>query len=204
MNRLLIATHNPAKKAELKSGLIGLEKAGIELVTLTDVGVGEEPEETGATFKDNSLLKARFYSQLTGLPAIADDGGLVIPYLNNEPGVKSSRWLGRKASDEELINHTLKRLSGAPDKSRNAYLELSLCFHDPKNGKTLYECETISGHIAYKPYVAWRRGFPYRALFIVDKFKKYYDLLDPEEHEAVNHRVIALKRLTKKIIDLIV
>lgn len=204
MNRLLIATHNPAKIAELKSGLSDLGKAGIELVTLNDVGVGEEPEETGKTFKDNSMLKARFYSHLTKLPTLADDGGLVIPHLNNEPGVMSSRWLGRKASDEELIEYTLKRLSGVPYEARGAYLELSLCFHDPISGKTFFESETIAGHIAHEPYPNWKRGFPYRALFIVDKFEKYYDLLAPLEHEVVNHRIIALKRLTKKVIDLIV
>lgn len=204
MKKLLVATHNPAKVKELTQGLQELQKSGITLVTLTDVGVGEEPEETGATFQDNSLLKARFYAEKTGLPTIADDGGIVIPYLSGEPGVKSSRWLGRKASDQELIAYTLKRLAGVPHEKRNAYLELSLCFYDPASRKTVFESEKIDGHLALVPFDKFLPGFPYRALLVVDRFGKYYDDLGPEEHDEINHRLIALKRLTKKIKDLII
>lgn len=204
MKRLVVATHNPAKTRELKQGLHDLEKKGIEILTLTDVGVGEEPDETGSTFEENALLKARFYSEKTGLPTLADDGGLVIPYLNGEPGVKSARWLGRKASDEELIKYTLERLKDAKDHERTAYLELVLCFCDPKTGKHIYEKEKISGHIAKKPADGVQKGFPYRALLIIDKFGKYYDYLTADEHRAINHRLIALNRLTKKIEDLII
>lgn len=204
MKRLLVATHNPAKIKEIKSGLKEFVSRGIELFTLNDVRVEEEPEETGVTFKENAYLKARFYSEKSGLPSLSDDGGLVIPFLNNEPGVKSSRWLGRKATDEELISYTLKRLSGIPRDKRSAYLELFLCFYDPSTKKSIFENERINGHIASKPYKKFEKGFPYRALFVVDKFKKYYDDLTPDEHDIVNHRLIALKRLTNKLKDLII
>jgi XTP/dITP diphosphohydrolase len=204
MKRLLVATHNPAKIDELKFGLKQLENRGIEVVTLNDVRVEEEPEETGATFKDNALLKARFYSKKTGLPTLSDDGGLVIPHLNNEPGVKSSRWLGRKATDHELIVYTLKRLQGVPHKERGAYLELYLCYYDPVTKNSLFENERIYGHMETKPFDKYKKGFPYRALLVVDRFNKYYDDLSEDEHQIINHRLIALKRLTKRISDLII
>src|SRR3989344_5610356 len=129
--RLLIATCNPAKLKELKFGLKNLETKGIELTTLNDVRVEEEVEETGRTFRENSEIKARFYSKATGLPTIADDGGLTIPYLNGEPGVKSKRWLGREATDQELINYTLLRLKNTKGDDRIAYLETCVSFFDP-------------------------------------------------------------------------
>ncbi len=204
MKRLLVATHNPAKIKELKLGLNEIKDKGIEIVTLNDVRVEEEPEETGTTFRENSYLKAKFYSEKTGLPALSDDGGLVIPFLKNEPGVKSSRWLGRKATDEELISYTLERLSGVPHSKRKAYLELFLCFYDPSSQKSIFENERIDGHIEDKPFRNYEKGFPYRALLVVDRFNKYYDDLTANEHDIVNHRLIALKRLTKKIADLII
>ncbi len=204
MSRLLIATHNPAKINELKFGLKELKMKGIELLTLNDVRVEEEPEETGATFKENSFIKAKYYAEKVGFPVLSDDGGLVIPYLNNEPGVRSSRWLGRKATDEELISYTLKRLMGVPHDKRQAYLELFLCFYDPVTKNSIFENERIDGHLANKPFNKYERGFPYRALLVVDRFNKYYDDLTVHEHNLINHRLIALKRLTKKMTDLII
>lgn len=201
MNRLLIATHNPGKINELRNGLLELKNHQIEITTLNDVGVGEEPEETGTTFKDNAFLKAKYYGERTGLPTLSDDGGLVIPYLNGEPGVKSSRWLGYKAKDQELVDYTLERLKKAKDEERKAYLELYLCFYDPSVGKTIFETERIEGRIALKPSSRSQPGFPYRALLVVDKFNKYYDELDRKEHEEINHRLKALKRLMPKLLQ---
>src|SRR3989344_5109954 len=94
MKTLLIATHNTAKLKELKLGLRDLEKQGVKIITLNDLKISKNPEETGKTFRENAILKAKFYADLTNLPTIADDGGIIIPLLNNEPGVKSRRWLG--------------------------------------------------------------------------------------------------------------
>ena len=204
MKKILIASTNPGKITELNTGLQILKKLGVDIITLSDVIVGEDqPEENGKTFQENAMIKAKFYAELTGLPVLADDGGLVIPYLNNEPGVRSKRWLGYDASDQELIDHTLKKLHGAKGKERTAYLEVCLCFYDPKAGKTIFEKEKIAGHISEEPTKKRVTGFPYRALLIVDKYNKFYDELTKEEHKQVNHRLIALKRLTKKIEDLI-
>ena len=199
MKKILIATTNKAKLEEIKNGLKSLLKKNVKLLTLTDVGVEEKPEEKGETFCENAKIKAEFFAKKTNLPTIADDGGLLIPYLNNEPGVKSRRWLGYEASDEELINYALERLKNVPKEKRTAYLQVCLCFFDPKTQKIFFEEEKIEGRIDEKPSGKATFGYPYRALFIVKKFNKYYDELTEKEHQQNNHRLIALKRLIKKI-----
>ncbi len=204
MKKILIATTNLAKLEELKIGLKSLKKEEIEVLTLNDVRVGDkEPEETGKTFQENAFIKAKFYADLTHLPVLSDDGGLVIPYLNNEPGVRSRRWLGYEATDEELIKFALSNLRGCTGSKRVAFLQTCLCFYDCQTKKTIYETEKILGHIAEKPSGSPTKGYPYRAIFIVDKYNKYYDELTEEEHRQVNHRLIALNRLTNKIVNLI-
>lgn len=204
MKKILIASANPGKIAELKAGLKYLEKEAICLLTLNDVKVGDKkPVENGKTFQKNSLIKAKFYANLTHLPCLSDDGGLVIPYLDNEPGVRSRRWLGHEATDQELIDYTLTRLDGVKGNDRSAYLKVTLCFYNPKTNKEIFESEKISGHISEVPTKKRIMGFPYRALLIVNKYNKFYDELTVAEHQMVNHRLIALKRLTKKIVDLI-
>lgn len=209
MKKILIATHNQGKLEELKMGLGELEKKGIKILTLNDVGVEKDPEETGKTFQENAVLKARYYGTLTNLPTIADDGGLIIPYLNNEPGVKSRRWLGYEATDEELIKFALSNLRGCTGSKRIAFLETCLAFFlpmpgHPKGGQIFFEQEKIKGYIAEISSNKPTHGYPYRALFIVEKYNKYYDQLTEGEHHKVNHRLKALKRLTKKIENLII
>jgi XTP/dITP diphosphohydrolase len=204
VKKILIASGNPGKIAEIKIGLQKLKSFGIDILTLNDVKVGEyKPEENGKTFKDNAIIKAKFYAYLTRLPVVSDDGGLIIPYLNNEPGVKSKRWLGRDATDLELIEYTLYNLRGCTGSKRIAFLETCLCFYNPQTGKAIFETEKISGYISEVPFSKRTTGYPFRAVFIVDKFNKYYDELTEVEHQQVNHRLIALKRLTKKIRNLI-
>lgn len=204
MKKILIASTNPGKITEIKIGLQELEIRGIKVLTLNDVKVGEsQPKETGKTFQENAFIKAKFYADLTHLPVVSDDGGLVIPYLKGEPGVKSRRWLGYDASDQELVDHTLKKLQGMRLSDRNAYLEACLCYYDPQSKTIIFESEKIFGHISEAPVPKIIPGFPYRALLVVDKYNKYYDELTEDEHQQVNHRLIALKRLTKKLKNLI-
>ncbi len=200
MKRLLLATHNPAKVHELKIGLKPLEKAGIEFVSLADLGIKDQPEETGTTFEENALLKAEFYANLARLPVVADDGGIAIESLDGEPGVKSRMWLGREASDEELINYTLKRLQGYPKAKRKAYFETCVLFYDPKTQASFFEKERLYGYITDKTSPKRIKGYPFRSLFIVlDLNNKYYDELTQEEHAKINHRLKAVKRLMQKI-----
>jgi len=230
MKALLLATHNKAKLAELKLGVSSYLKGKVEIVSLNDLNIKVNPKETGQTFQENSFLKAKFYANLSKLPTIADDGGLIIPSLNNEPGVKSRRWLGYEASDEKLITYTLDRLKGSLISYRTAYLETCLCFYYPlpsviarsdsdeaisknneipslrdvrrpfarNDGVVICEQEKIKGHIAKKSSGRPTKGYPFRALFVVEKYNKYYDELTDRQHHEINHRLIALKRLLNK------
>ena len=203
MKRILIATTNQGKIMEIKKGFQLFKKLKIRLLTLNDVGVEEEPEETGQTFRENSRIKAEFYGKKIGIPTIADDGGLTIPYLNNVPGVLSRRWPGYEASDEELINYCLRHLRGVTQANRTAYLTVCLCFFNPKTKKTVYAEEKVKGYIAEKPSQKRIEGYPFRVLFIVDKFNKYYNELTDEEHDKINHRLKAVKKLAKRIENLL-
>jgi XTP/dITP diphosphohydrolase len=198
--KLLVGTRNPGKQAEIGRVLGYLSRSrGVELdlVFPEDLGLDDVPEH-GATFEENSIDKARAYFDLTGLPALADDGGLEIDALGGEPGVHSRRWLGRPAEDEELIAYALGRLSGfeGPD-ARRACLRTCLTYVD--GDRTLQECARIEGHIAPRRAERWTRGYPYRALFVVDGLDKFYDELTTEEHHAVNHREAALIRLFERV-----
>lgn len=197
--KLLLSTHNPGKLKEMKQGLADLSKRGWLLLSLHDLQIEKEPEETGATFKDNALLKARYYAEQAKMPVIADDGGFVIPFLNGEPGVKSARWLGENSDETKLVEHTLLRLKKAKGQQRAAYLELVLCFFDPHKNLTLFENEKITGIVADKPTPKRLAGFPYRSLLIVNRFNKYYDDLTEQEHHEVNHRFKALQKLQNQL-----
>jgi len=197
--RLLLATGNPGKLGEMKNGLKVLANLGWELVGLTDLGINSEPEETGKSFRENALLKARYYANLSSLPSIADDGGFIIPVLNFEPGIYSRRWLGYDSSDDALIAHTLAKMQPYKGKNREAYLELVLCFYDPQFGTEIFENEKIRGTIADKPTTKRIKGFPYRALLKVEPYDKYYDELLETEHRVVNHRLRALAKIVPKL-----
>lgn len=203
MKKLLIATGNSGKLGEIIFGLKPLTRKGLKIYSLKDLKINEKVEETGKTFKENSLLKAKFYGGLTDLPTLGDDGGIIIPYLDNKPGVLSRRWPGYEASDNELIEFCLLHLRGVIGADRTAYLVVNLCFFDPKTKKTFFQEEKIKGQIAQKPSKQRVKGYPYRSLFIVDKYHKYYDELTEIEHKKVNHRLCAISKLTKKIKNLI-
>src|SRR5690348_17098200 len=116
MQKLLIATTNKGKVLELGEFLKDLRS--LQLVSLKDVGIDADVAEDGTTYDENSRKKALFYSQLSGLPSVADDGGLEIDALGGEPGIKSRRWLGYKGTDEELLAHLQKVGNELPEKNR--------------------------------------------------------------------------------------
>ena len=200
--KILIATFNKGKQLEHKGILLRLAKKtnkDLTIVLPEDLGIRDKVEETGKTFEDNSLLKAKLYFERSGVPAIADDGGLEIPVLNNEPGVLSRRWLGYEADDEKLITYTLKRLEKYKRKEdRRAYLTVCVTYYDGK--RMFQETEKIDGYIAEKASPNYIKGYPFRALFIVLPLEKYLDKLTTEEHAKYNHREKALSRLWEKIV----
>src|SRR5579863_5106968 len=137
MRRLLIATTNPAKLAEYKLILrdMGIE---LELVSIADVGIFEIPDETGATFAENALIKARFYFERARIATLADDGGLEIDALGGEPGVRSHRWLGsggnENDSDQALVDEVIRRMKGVEAARRTARIRATIALIHEEGG----------------------------------------------------------------------
>lgn len=190
--KILIATTNPGKFSELKKYLADLR---YKFVSLADLKITDVPRETGRDFLENAIIKAEFYSQKSGLPTIADDGGLEIFALGGEPGVNSHRWIkSKEATDEELINYTLNKMRPFKGAQRKAKLRVVIALAVP--GKKSVNSEgVIEGIIADKPSKKRIRGYPYRSLFWIPQFKKYYDELTEEEHSKINHRKKALEKI---------
>lgn len=195
MNKLLIATTNPGKLAEIKRFLADVP---VELVGLADVGITDTIEETGTTFEENAILKAKFYAKRSGLPTLADDGGFEIDALAGQPGVKSHRWIhgDRDDTDEELIQYALDRLKDVPEEKRAAQLRLVLALVLPSSEVFTAE-EKVRGIIPKQASPTRHKGFPYRSLLYLPEIGKYYnhDELTATETETYNHRKKALEIL---------
>ncbi|MEK7450597.1 MAG: non-canonical purine NTP pyrophosphatase [Patescibacteria group bacterium] len=193
MQKLLIATHNKGKLKELSAFLADLP---VELLSFKDLQITDNFEEKGKTYEENSQAKALFYSKKSGLPAIADDGGIEIDALGKAPGIKSKRWLGYDASDEDLIKHMIKVAKDLPENNRRTFFKAVVSFALP-DGKVWSVTGEIEGIIAEKPYLKLLKGYPYRSFFYLPKIKKYYheDQLTDREQKLYNHRYIAISRL---------
>lgn len=191
--KLLIATKNEGKLKEFKNFLSGLP---LKIFSFKDLRIKENFKETGKTYLANSTAKALFYAKISGLPTMADDGGIEIEALNFEPGIKSRRWLGHEATDEELIAHMIKISKTLPKDNRKAYFRTVVSFALP-NGKIYSSRGEIEGIIAQKPYLKLLRGYPYRSFFYLPQIKKYYheNQLTDYEQKRYNHRYKAVEKL---------
>lgn len=182
MTKLLIATHNRGKKAEYAQIMQDLD---LELVTLADAGVDLVVEETGSTYAENALLKARGYAAATGLLTLADDSGLEVDALNGEPGVHSARYGGEDATDEDRYRLLLRRLEGVPEVRRTARFRCVIALVWPDGAEELVEgvCE---GRIATAP--AGEHGFGYDPVFYVSEYGRTMAELPPEVKNRISHR----------------
>lgn len=195
MKKLLIATTNPGKLREYKEFLKDLP---LELVSLKDVGITDDVEETGKTYQENAEMKAKFYAAKSGLPALSDDGGIEIAALGGQPGLKSRRWLGDKTTDEDLVNHMIKVAKELPDDNRNARFILVVSLALP-TGEVWSEEGTVDGIIAKEPLLKILKGYPYRSFFFLPQANKFYyeSELTPTEMQKYNHRYRAVLRLIR-------
>ncbi len=196
--KLLIATKNVGKVKELSEFLSDLP---VRLVSLSDMGIEQDIEENGKTYKENSQKKALFFAKRSNLPAIADDGGLEIDALSGEPGIKSRRWLGYEATDEELINHLKKVSKELPENNRKVFFRTVVSFAIP-DGRVWSSFGEVEGIIAKEPFVELSQGYPYRSFFYLPKLNKYYfeQQLSEEEKKLYNHRYKAVRKLKTIII----
>lgn len=191
MKKLLIATNNPGKLKEYKELLKNLP---LKLVSLKDLGIKNKVNENAKTFEANAIKKAKFYLKLSGLPTLADDGGLEIDYLDGEPGIKSRRWPGYEATDEELIDFALKKLRGVPWRKRKAQFMVVIALAIPGK-KILTFAGKLRGIIITKPRGKLIPGYPFRSIFYLPKYGKSFGELNFKEEVKIGHRKKPMKKL---------
>jgi XTP/dITP diphosphohydrolase len=184
--RLVIATTNPHKVEEFRGLLAGLP---FELVSLTDVGVAADVEETGATFAENAIIKAVAYAELTGLPALADDSGLEIDAMDGAPGVYSARWAGPDVTYAARNRMLVERLAGLPDEQRGARYRCAIAVAEPPHGLLGVVAGTLEGRIAEAP--AGYGGFGYDPIFLVPDKGRTVGQMSAEEKSRISHRARA-------------
>jgi XTP/dITP diphosphohydrolase len=196
MADLLLASQNPGKLAEMKSLVGGLP---FRVVAPQDVGLHDAPEETGATFLENAVIKARHYARRSGLLTVADDSGLSVDALDGGPGLHSSRFGGDRASDEVRNRLLLERLAGVPREWRGARFTSAVAA--ARGEEVLFEAvETVDGWIAEAP--RGTSGFGYDPLFFYPPFGKTFGEVSPQDKQRVSHRGKAFARLRRFLITL--
>ena len=189
--KLVLASQNKKKLVEMNDILSSL---GIEVCSQADAGVDLEPEETGTTFEENSLIKAKAVMEASGLPAIADDSGLCVDALRGAPGVYSARYGGEDLSDEGRYRLLLENMQGQMPRTAQFVSVITCCF---PNGDVLTARGECPGTIAFAPM--GEGGFGYDPVFFVPELKKTFAQLSPEEKNAVSHRGKALKLFQEKL-----
>ena len=188
--KLVLASKNEKKLREMDEILSAL---GIEVISEAQAGVDVEVEETGTTFEENSLLKARAVMQASGLPAIADDSGLCVDALGGAPGVYSARYGGPGLDDVGRYRLLLENMKGQPRAARFVSV-ITCCF---PNGDVLTARGECPGTIAFAPM--GEGGFGYDPIFFLPQLKKTFAQLTPEEKNAISHRGLALRQFREEL-----
>ena len=187
---LVLASSNPGKVREINQMLAGLS---LSVVPQSDFKV-IDAEETGLTFVENALLKARNATRHTGLPAIADDSGIEVDYLNGAPGIYSARYAGKNASDEQNLRRLLDDLVGIPEAERTARFQCLMVYLRHEFDPTPIICQgTWEGRILLEPRGA--NGFGYDPIFFVPTHNCSSAELPPEVKNKLSHRGQALRLL---------
>ena len=194
LNKIVLASNNAGKAREITEIL---KAYGISVVPQSDFGVPEIPE-TGLTFVENALLKARNACHHTGLPAIADDSGIEIDALQGRPGIYSARYSGEGATDEANLQKALTELKDVPEAQRGARFQCLMVLLEHENDPTPIICQgSWEGRILTEPQ--GQNGFGYDPIFYVPEHQCSSAQLTPDQKNALSHRGKALKILAEKI-----
>ena len=199
MKKLLIATRNQGKLREIKRALAGL---AVELVSLDQVKVippDFDVQETGKTFTENAVLKAKTYGQMSGLLTLADDSGLEVKALGGRPGIYSSRY--HSGSDQDRCQKLLKEMEAIDEAKRKAQFVCVAAIFDPSSGQTITNEGICQGIITRQP--KGKNGFGYDPIFLLPAFNRTMAQLTLEEKNIFSHRGQALKAIKKTVADLI-
>lgn len=219
--KIVVATHNEGKLVEIRNILteqLSAAAQGIELVSAGSLDL-TDPAETGVTFEENALLKARFVADATGLPAIADDSGLIVDVMGNAPGILSARWSGTHGDDAANNRLLLAQIEDIPDDDRTARFRCAAALVVPveSDGDGLGEFhETVAlgempGTIVRHPH--GMNGFGYDPIFMPDEQPQSAQdsgelltsaQMTPEQKNAISHRGKALRALVPAVKALLV
>ena len=189
--KFVLATHNPGKLKEM--GDI-LARFGVEVVSPKDLGITVDVEETGATFAENAMLKAKAICAAAKLPALADDSGLCVDAPHGGPGVHSARYGGEGLDDNGRYMLLLNSMRGQPTRAAHFACAIACVF---PNGDELTAEGRCDGTIAFAPI--GEGGFGYDPVFFVPELKKTFGQLTAEEKSAISHRGRALAVFVEKL-----
>lgn len=189
---LVVATGNKHKLQEIQAIF-----KDVRVVSAREAGYTGDPEETGATFEENAIIKARAAAEALNLPALADDSGLCVAALGGAPGIYSARYAGGHGDDKKNREKLLAELGD--EKNRAAYFRsaAALCFPQSMGGKTVTATGDTHGRILTRE--EGENGFGYDCLFYSDDLKKSFGVASAEEKNAVSHRFRALTALKEKL-----
>ena len=191
--KLVLASQNKKKLKEMNEILSAL---GVEVCSQADAGVDVDVEETGTTFEENSLLKAKAVMEASGMPAVADDSGLCVDALNGAPGVYSARYGGEGLDDAGRYRLLLSSMPRGGTRTAKFVSAITCCF---PNGDVITARGECPGTIAFAPM--GEGGFGYDPVFFLPKLKKTFAQLSPEEKNAVSHRGKALAAFAEKLAE---
>ena len=189
--KMVLASKNQKKMKEMNEILSTM---GVEVCLQSDVGIDIDVEETGTTFEENSLLKAKAVMEASGLPAIADDSGLCVDALNGAPGVYSARYGGEGLDDTGRYKLLLANMPKGEARTAKFVSVITCCF---PNGDVLTARGECPGTIAFAPM--GEGGFGYDPIFFLPKLKKTFAQLTAEEKNAISHRGLALEAFQGKL-----
>ena len=204
MRKLVLATQNSGKIKEFER-LLAEFVSDVQVLGLRDFPDMPDIAETGKSFVENSLLKARGISDFTKLPALADDSGLCIDYLNGDPGIYSARWSGVHGDDAANISKVLSQLDGVPPSDRSAHFkcEVALVFPNghEQQGREITESGKLSGSITLSPRGS--TGFGYDPIFQPLGSELTLGELTHEEKDRISHRGIEMRAIAPRILELL-
>ena len=198
--RLVLASANAGKVAEL-TRILAAGHVGVRLAGLKEFPGAPDVAETGATFAENALLKARALARFTGLPSVADDSGICADALNGMPGVLSARWSGRHGDETKNLRLLLDQVSDVPDERRGAHFYCAAALVLPSGREHVSE-GTLRGRLIREPRGS--NGFGYDPIFVPDGDERTTAEMTPAEKDAISHRGRAFRALAPVIAALVV
>lgn len=199
-HKLVLATRNQGKITEFRRILEELAPGQIELIGVDQFPHLVDVDETGSTFEENSLLKARYTSEATGLPAIADDSGLCVDALNGDPGIFSARWAGVHGDDRANVEKVLQQLADVPDEKRTAHFMCVASLVMPDGRHQVAEGR-FEGHILHAP--VGENGFGYDPIFQPLGLSISSAQMSAQEKDAMSHRGKSLRAIAPHVIQML-